>query len=313
LAGDSPEFGIVEQDLRPISLSCYGTYEMWRIDELTLAQDWLEEVLGWSWQLTMQAHPTKWEHHVSHSDFGLIISLVDELLRMPPQSAAYLVQAKRIYPDDSGQYSLASEFAAIDREQHLKLRYLAKRFGEAAVKFAAYCPPIDFFQPTAAEVIQTVHKSNASALYVGSAFGLALQQQIESEPSLVSDAGFWITPTLGQLKTADDLHRNAILRNLPFGWFVIANAWNLSIAGSVGLPLPAAPHVIPWMRRSPAFGSILSLGLDAETHRLITGLARGDDRSRSNLRPVRMPKSRTAYSNHRSLSKSQWRGMFIRC
>ncbi|MCY1667354.1 hypothetical protein [Rhizobium sp. SL86] len=251
--------------------------EMWKIDKLTIAQDWLEDALGWSLQLTMQAHPTKWEHHVSHSDFGLIISFVDELLRTPTQSAAYLVQAKRLYPDVSGQYSLSSEFGATDRDQHLKLRYLAKRFGEAAVKFAAYCPPIEFFEFNSVEAIQIGHKSNSSALYVGSTFGLALQQQIEAEPCLVSDAGFWIAPTHGQFKTAGDLHRNAILSNLPFGWFVIANAWNLAISGSAGLSLPAAPYVIPWMWNNPTFGSILNLGLDAETQRLITGLARGDD------------------------------------
>ena len=253
--------------------------ETWSID-FTPSQDWLEERLGWSLQLTMQAHPSKWEHHVSHSDFGLIISFKDEVRQMPTQSAAYLIQAKRLYTDTHGQYSLASKFGAVDRQQRLKLRHLAKRLGEAAVKFAAYCPPVDFFESTAAEVIRTTHQSNASALYVGSTFGLALQQHLELEPSPVSEAGFWITPTLEQFRTAADLHKNAIIRNLPFGWFVIANAWNLSILGSEvpskGRPLTTAPFVIPWMPTNPAFGNLFNIGIDAEIHRLTMGLARGD-------------------------------------
>lgn len=247
--------------------------KFWSIDYMD-AQEWLEGSLGWSLQLTMQAHPTGWEHHVSHSDFGLVISFTDELRQMPVRSAAYLVQAKRLYRKN-GRYSLASEFGGVDHLQHLKLRYLASRLGEAAVKFGAYCPPLEIFEPSSIEAIQKTHKSNASALYVGSTFGLALQHQIDLEPSPVSKAGFWIASTLGRFDTAADLHRDAILRDLPFGWFVIANAWNLSISESQHRR--AAPFAIPWLRANPAFESVFNIGASHEAHRLAMGLARGDD------------------------------------
>lgn len=96
---------------------------------------------------------------------------------------------------------MLSEFGAIENEQHLKLRYLAKRFGEPFVKFGAYCPPTDFFEGKSADAIKKGHKANASALYVGSTFGLALQNEIQAELSLVSEAGFWIAPTLSPSST----------------------------------------------------------------------------------------------------------------
>ena len=71
-----------------------------------------EVAIPQSLQRRMNAHPVGWENHVNHSDFGLVITFVDEVLRSLPQSAAYIVNLKRLYRDDTA-YSMRSEFGAM--------------------------------------------------------------------------------------------------------------------------------------------------------------------------------------------------------
>ena len=251
----------------------------WRIDDLN-SDEWLDQTEGTTFRLEMQTHPTGWENQITYADYGIVFSFTDEVLGGNTETTAYLIQAKRLY--DNGRhsrYDLYSEFGGQKDWQTLAIRHLASYLGEEAVKFAAYCPVLSAYDANSAMTIRKFHEANASALYTGTPFGVALSDSISRRPENSSHAGVWISPTSLSLHRSVDLHRTAFLESLPFGWFVIANLWNLAVVGnepgnlvSFGPP----PFLAPWVRRGLVKHLGLNLGQDFERQRLVLGLARGD-------------------------------------
>ncbi|MGY4155653.1 hypothetical protein ACVINW_001495 [Bradyrhizobium sp. USDA 4461] len=250
-------------------------------------KEWQGSDLALRFAIEMRLHPTGWEDDVTYSDYGIVLSFEDEVLGRPPQTTAYLVQAKRLYDNPAGpRYDLRSSFDGGDEEQRIKHHYLAAQLGEDAVKFGAYCPRLPIFDPSAIKAILQLHQENASALYTGTPFGLELQRQVSDGAPDASDAGFWILPISPRLRRAVDLHRTAFLSNLPFGWFVVANLWMLATAGNVPPdPLYSVriPHVIPWLDRRTPYGIGLNFGQSDEVRTLTVGLAKGDESAAEEL------------------------------
>ena len=269
----------------------------WRIGD-SEANEWINEAEGSAFHLEMQTHPTGWENQITYADYGIVFSFTDEVFGAKTQTTAYLIQAKRLY--DNGRhhrYDLYSTFGGQKDWQTLAIRYLASYLGEEAMKFAAYCPTLSAYDNNSAETIRRFHEENASALYTGTPFGVALFDSIFQRPENSSHAGFWISPTSPSLHRSVDLHRTAFLESLPFGWFVIANLWNLAIVGNEpgsAVNFGPPPFLAPWVRGGLVKHLGLNLGQDVERQRLVVGLARGDisvAREIASLSDERLPAS----------------------
>ncbi|QOZ44784.1 hypothetical protein XH89_15850 [Bradyrhizobium sp. CCBAU 53340] len=229
--------------------------------------------------IEVRLHPTGWENEITYSDYGLVVTFEDEVLARGPQTAAYLIQAKRLYDHDGEPpYDLQAQFRAGNEGQRLSLRHLEDHLGENTVKSASYCPRLSVFDKNSIAIVRQLHQENAGALYVGTPFGQELQRNVSDASSTASEAGFWISPVSPRLSRAVDLHRTAFLRSLPFGWFLIANLWTLATVGSGPSrgPVPSAPHVVPWISPGTPHDLRLNIACEPKRQQLILGLARGE-------------------------------------
>lgn len=67
------------------------------------------------------------ESHLTQSDIGIIINYRDYIDGSQSFRHGILVQAKRLYPQGDGTYSLSSSYGGFDKDQHERLDGLAKR------------------------------------------------------------------------------------------------------------------------------------------------------------------------------------------
>ena len=172
-------------------------------------------------RICTRPHSAHFEAHVSQSDFGLVLEYQNLTDSQFNWTAAYLMQAKRLFPAKSGDYDLTSGFDSSDAEQHQRLRDLAGELGEKAVKYVFYCPPVSGFTANAGATIRTYHNFAFSGMIFDYALGLALHDAVRSTPGV--DAGMWLSGTDNPPADTLSVHQSAFTRAHPFSWFVLSH------------------------------------------------------------------------------------------
>jgi hypothetical protein len=184
-------------------------------------------------------HSSRMEAYVSQSDFALILEFVHTVLPEESWSAAYLMQAKRLFPATGGGWDVGSKFASTSKDQQKRLRALARILGERALRYCLYCIPMSAYEPRSLGALRALHMRAFSSMIFDYPLGLALHEEIKRSGGV--DAGMWITATKEPPTTAADLHGRAFqsydVRNFrheltyptdvalqttsPFTWFIL--------------------------------------------------------------------------------------------
>lgn len=168
-------------------------------------------------------HGPRLEAYVSQSDFGLILDYENTVLPKFNWKAAYLMQAKRLFPQAAGGYGLASAFTSISAAQRRRMHDLEAILGSGALRYWLYMPPTQGYDPTSAAAIRALHTRNLSGNIFDYALGLALRDALAYTGGI--DAGLWTTG-LDAGDTALEIHEAAFSTAHPFTWFILAHFSN---------------------------------------------------------------------------------------
>ncbi len=170
--------------------------------------------------IRVHPHARGMEAYVSQADFGLVLEVQNRVLPGESWSAAYLMQAKRLFasPPTRG-FDLGSDFRSSSREQDQRIRILASLLGEEALKYCLYCPPTRGYEATAIAAIRTIHTTRLTQKIFDYACGLAMHDHLLETGGV--EAGIWVAGTERRLASAFDLHTAAFHGASPFTWFIL--------------------------------------------------------------------------------------------
>jgi len=177
-------------------------------------------VIDADFQIQVHPHARGMEAYVSQADFGLILEVENRVLPEESWSAAYLMQAKRLFANPSAQgYDLMSGFRSSTSDQDKRIQMLASILGEDAMKYCLYCPQTTGYEATARAGIRTIHATRLGQKIFDFACGLALHDHVLQTGGV--DAGIWVAGSKKPIATAFDLHRAAFHGASPFTWFIL--------------------------------------------------------------------------------------------
>ncbi len=189
------------------------------IDALNKALGEHGEIVEAELKIETHQHATWMEAYVSQSDFALVLEFENTVLPKRSWHTAYLMQAKRLFPERSGVYGVGSAFTSTEPEQQRRIRTLAAILGESAIRYCLYCPPTSGYEPRARSAIRTLHVANLEADFFDFALGLALHDELKRSGGI--EAGMWITDTTEEPRMAMDVHAQAFESALPLTWFIL--------------------------------------------------------------------------------------------
>jgi hypothetical protein len=152
-------------------------------------------------------HSQRMEAYVSQADFALVLEVENTILPSESWRAAYLMQAKRLFPASVGHYDVGSKFASTSKSQEKRIRSLARILGENALRYCLYCPPVSGYEPQTLGAIRALHMRAFSSMIFDYPVGLALHEEIRRSGGI--DAGIWVAATKSPPVTAADLHDQA--------------------------------------------------------------------------------------------------------
>lgn len=189
------------------------------IDALSAALRAHGELIDVDFSIDAHQHAKWMEAYVSQSDFAFVLECENMVLRDRSWHAAYLMQAKRLFPTTTGTYGVASTFTSTDRGQQRRIRTLANILGESAIQYCLYCPPTSGYELHAASAVRTLHAANLEDHIFDYSLGLALHDEIKRSGGV--ETGIWIVDTQAEPRTATDLHAVAFKRAHPLTWFLL--------------------------------------------------------------------------------------------
>lgn len=187
-------------------------------------------VIDADFKIQMHPHARGMEAYVSQADFGLILEVDNRVLPEASWSAAYLMQAKRLFARPVAQaYDLRCGFSSSTGEQDRRIRLLASILGEDALKYCLYCPPTTGYEATATTAIRTIHATRLGQKIFDYICGLALHSHVLQVGGV--DAGIWVAGLKTPIASAFDLHNAAFHSASPFTWFILEHFDRYSLCG----------------------------------------------------------------------------------
>lgn len=195
-------------------------------DDLQTAIAFPGDLLDVDFHISAHQHAQKFEAYVSQADFGLVMEYQNTVLPELNWTAAYLMQAKRLFRDAGGVYSLKSKFESVSDQQTKRMQDLANILGEDAIRYCLYMPQTNDYALASASAIRTLHTRNLSCEIYDFAVGLALHDSIRASGGI--DAGIWISSIASACKTAAQVHSSAFGTAHPLTWFILRHFGELS-------------------------------------------------------------------------------------
>ncbi len=112
------------------------------LEELNKDLNEIDGLLNISFAIDTHEYNQNVERYITQSDIGFILNFEDYLLPEESWSAAYLLQAKRLFPDQSEHPITYNENCRfdIDTKQRNRIEILNKILGVNCIKYLLYCP-----------------------------------------------------------------------------------------------------------------------------------------------------------------------------
>lgn len=102
----------------------------------------LDGLLSVSFQIDTHEYTPDMERWVTQADLGIVVRFSDYLLPEESWSIAWLLQAKRLYPDNTNPltYSERSRFRGYDQDQAERMKKVEEIVGIPFIRYLLFCP-----------------------------------------------------------------------------------------------------------------------------------------------------------------------------
>ncbi|MFM7406920.1 MAG: hypothetical protein ACKO3K_09725 [Cuspidothrix sp.] len=196
------------------------------LEELKKDLNEIDGLLDISFAIDTHEYNQNVERYLTQSDIGFILNFDDYLLPEESWSAAYLLQAKRLFPLDHPKrpitYNEKSEFK-INTEQKNRIDNLNKILGVNCIKYLLYCPRpsmLDNITEKKLSHLRNQTVKNRTDFFDNIIFWLEFYQKAEIlEDSLA--AGIFIHGIGNLPSNLGNVHESMFKSCLPFSWFIV--------------------------------------------------------------------------------------------
>jgi hypothetical protein len=179
-----------------------------------------DEPVGLRLRIDTHQYPKHLERWVTQADFGLIINYQDQFNHSHSSRTAWLMQAKRIFPNKYGQYDTNSKFESKDHEQDARIKILQDWGGEEFIRYFLYCPRPKRLLPSVREALNQSRTNALAGDIFDYTLGLELRDDMLSDSPTIS-AGLFVASLDGMPKTLQEVHASIFEHTTPFSWFLV--------------------------------------------------------------------------------------------
>jgi hypothetical protein len=164
------------------------------------------------------------ERWVTQADLGLILRFEDHLLPGMSWSTAWLLQAKRVYPDSRNplRYSELSRLAAVDGSQHARMARLNEVIGLEFIRYMFYCPRPEFLDEVTRRKLFHLRRQGLLGQIFDYTLGLELHDAVNRPDSSLA-AGIFVSRLDDAPDALGDIHSSIFGATLPLSWFVVSH------------------------------------------------------------------------------------------
>jgi hypothetical protein len=194
------------------------------LEELNQDLNEIDGLLNISLTIDTHEYNQNVECYITQSDIGFIFNFEDYLLPEESWSAAYLLQAKRLFPDKYEHpitYNESCRFD-IDTKQRNRIDILNKILGVNCINYLLYCPRPSMLDNITAKKLsylrnQTIkHRTD----FFDNIFWFEFYQKSELlEDSLA--AGIFVNEIENLPSNLGNVHKSIFKSCLPFSWFIV--------------------------------------------------------------------------------------------
>lgn len=192
--------------------------------------DSVGDALDFEVSIDTYPHNSNMERYVSQSDFGIILEYENHVLPSTNWSAAYLLQAKKLYRNSkNNEYDKSSRFISSDANQHKRIEKL-NEYLNGHISYILYCPQIlDFTRETQIQM-RAFHNKNTAQLIYDYGVGLEFRDFLLKNKGI--NSGIWLTTADEKPTNLAKLHSKSFESALPFTWFIIEHFSQRGFSGA---------------------------------------------------------------------------------
>jgi hypothetical protein len=181
-----------------------------------------DEPIGVNVRIDTHQYSKHLEHHVTHSDIGIVVTYQDQFGSESFKNS-WLLQAKRAFPLEKNppfSYGAKSAFSSRTSEQESSLQALNEWAGFDFARYLLYCPrPSDLKPKVRQELNQYRSKALASNIF-DYGIGLQLRDDLLSENPTTA-AGVFVSKVTSCPKDLGETHQTVMGNAIPFSWFMV--------------------------------------------------------------------------------------------
>lgn len=183
----------------------------------------LDGILNVTFAVQTHEYDSNIERWVTQADIGLVINFIDNMLPENSRRASWLLQAKRLYPDQRNPvtYSEASRFRGFDSDQHERIEKLVELVGVPFVRYLLYCPRPSYLDPVVERKLSHLRNLKLTGAIFDYTLGLELHEALSQRNSSIA-AGIFVAQSDDVPHTLGDVHGSIFQLCSPFSWFLVS-------------------------------------------------------------------------------------------
>lgn len=216
---------LLDEDTQPDENIDYSVFDL----NDDLSRD--EGIVKLNFSINTHQYSGNLEGKATQSDLGFVINYRDYLVPSSSWSSAWLMQAKRVYPDstDPVKYSENSKFDALNSKQTKDLERLKNTINLDFVRYLLYCPrPNDLGKTTKAK-LKRLRSNQLYQNIFDYSNGLTLWDDLKNGEKTVS-AGIFVSKS--QIQNLGYVHKKIFEETIPLSWFFVQHYFNNPISFS---------------------------------------------------------------------------------
>lgn len=186
----------------------------------------LDPYLNASFTIETHEYSSKIENLVTQSDIGLILNFKAYLLPEESWSVAWLLQAKRLYPNLKSsnpiRYDEKSRFD-IDKGQKNRIDILAKIVGVPFIKYLLYCPRPSMLAQNTEKILTDIRNSsisNHSPITIFNYLSWTADCNRLDEFKSTLESGIFLHDIANLPSNLSTIHDSICSKCLPLSWFI---------------------------------------------------------------------------------------------
>lgn len=188
-----------------------------------------DEPIAISLRIDTHQYPKDIERWVTQADLGLIVTYEDQWLP-ELRTDAWLLQAKRLFPQPSGEYGPSSSFSSFDKDQFKRIERLNRWAGYNFAKFLLYSPRPKELNAQMRGYLNYLRTAALHDQIFDFAAGSELRDDLLSPDSTIA-AGIYISEPEHFPHTLAEIHGSVFEGVTPFAWFLLNTITPMRLPG----------------------------------------------------------------------------------